>query len=133
MTRRVDREGSIQRSIVSYLRTVMPDAIIHHAKGEIKKSGTSIRNELAQAKRNGALPGFPDLVVLPFSTVGAIFFEVKAEGNYASKAQKEMHEHMRKLGYRVAVVRSIDDVRECLMEWGVGFSENVPFRGKING
>lgn len=131
MGKRVDREGPVQRSIVSYLRTVMPDAIVHHAKGEIKKSGDSIRNELAQAKRNGALPGFPDLVILPFSTVGAFFLEVKPEGAYASKVQKEMHEKMRGLGYRVAVVRSIDDVRECLMEWGVGFTENVPFRGTI--
>ena len=131
MGKPVDREGPVQRAIVTYLRTIMPHAIVHLAKGEINKSGVAIKRELAKAKRNGALKGFPDLIVLPFSTVGVLFFEVKAEGNYASKSQKEMHEKMRGLGYRVAVVRSIDDVRECLIEWGVGFAEKIPLRGSI--
>ena len=126
-----DLEGPVQREIVRFLRKAMPFAIVHHAKGEINKSGASIMRELAAAKRNGALPGFPDLIVLPYANVGVLFFEVKAEGNYASKAQKEMHEHMRKLGYRVAVVRSVQDVRESLREWGVGWTEEIPVMGQI--
>ena len=131
MGKRVDRESPIQIAIVDYLETVMPQALVHHAKGEINKRGKSIQIELGKAKRKGAKKGFPDLIVLPFATVGALFFEVKAEGNYADKNQKEMHEHLRALGYRVAVVRSIEDVRECLIEWGVGFIEKIPHRGFI--
>lgn len=134
--KRVNREAPIQRAIVAYLRKVLPDAIIHHAKNEINKRGKGIQIELAQAKRNGSLTGFPDLIVLPFSTLGPMFFEVKAEGNYATPAQKEVHEHLTRLGYRVAVVRSIDDVRECLTEWSVPTGHvdlvRIPFEGTIS-
>lgn len=131
-----DRESPIQIAIVDYLRRVMPDALVHHCKNEINKRGKAIAIELAKAKRKGAVTGFPDLLVLPYSTLGPMFFEVKAEGNYATPAQKDVHEHLRKLGYRVAVVRSIDDVRECLTEWSVPTGHidmvSIPFRGQIS-
>lgn len=122
---RVDRETPVQVAIVNYLRQALPpECIVHHARGEINKRGAQVMRELAKAKRKGALPGFPDLVVLPYTATGpAIFLEVKAEGNYATPQQKSMHERMRTLGYRVAVVRSIDDVRECFAEWGVYLRE----------
>ena len=121
-----DREGPIQIAIVDYLNAVLPpECIVHFAKGEVRRSGATFMREQAWAKRMGALPGFPDLVVLPYASAGgACFFEVKALGNYPSKAQREMHERMRALGYRVAVVRSIDDVRERLAEWRIGTRED---------
>ena len=127
----VDREGPVQREIVKFLRSSFPDAIVHHAKGEINRGGASIMREMARAKSLGALAGFPDLVFLPSAEIGVLFFEVKAPGGYASKAQKEMHEHMRRLGYRVAVVRSVQDVRDSLAEWGVVWAEEIPLKGKI--
>jgi len=131
MAKRVDRETPVQIAIVEYLRRVLPpDTIVHHARGEINRGGASFMRELAKAKRKGALPGFPDLVVLTYQ--GALFFEVKAEGNYADKNQKAMHESMKSMGYRVAVVRSIDDVQECLAEWGIGTRVvDVPLRGVV--
>ena len=130
MTKPIDREGPIQEAIVKYLEAVMPDALVHHCRNEINKRGgrkgwvkNTIAMELAKAKRRGVKAGFPDIIVLPYAHVGAIFFEVKAEGNYTSKTQKGIHEHLRALGYRVAVVRSIEDVRECLEKWGIGFRE----------
>lgn len=128
MGKPVDREGPVQRSIIAYLRKTLPDAIVHHCKNEINRSGVQIARELRKAKLAGVLNGFPDIIVLPFSNVGAFFFEVKAEGGYASKTQKEMHQRLSVLGYHIAVVRSIDDVRECLIEWGIGFKEVLPPR-----
>jgi hypothetical protein len=121
----VDRETPIQRAIVAYLRAVMPDALVHHAPGESHLSGKKAMMATVRKKANGMVTGWPDLIVLPYATVGAIFFEVKAEGNYATPSQKAVHAHLERLGYRVAVVRSIDDVRECLRAWGVGFSERA--------
>lgn len=118
-------ETPIQRAIVDYLRTVMPDAVVHHAKNEINKRGTAIAIELAKSKRNGAVTGFPDLIVLPYANVGAMFFEVKAPGGYPSKPQRAVHAQLEALGYRVAVVRSVDDVRACLRLWGIGHRERV--------
>lgn len=117
--RRVDREGPVQRAIIHYLAMQYPAWIVHHAKGEINKSGASIRNELAKAKGKGALKGFPDLIVLPSAHIGPIFLEVKAEDNCPDKDQRELHARMRALGYRVAVVRGVDDVMAVFAAWGV--------------
>lgn len=120
---RTDRESPIHRAIVAYLRLALPDAMTHHCRNEINKRGTAIARELAQAKAKGAVTGFPDLIVLPFAHIPVMFFEVKAEGGYASPEQKAVHERLTALGYRVAIVRSIDDVRERLAAWGVSTRE----------
>jgi len=130
-----DVEGPIQEAIVGYLRAVMPQAIVHHCRNEINKRGQHIARELAKAKKRGAVTGFPDIIVLPYASATApvMFFEVKAPKGSTSPAQKAVHAHMGKLGHKIAVVRSIDDVRDCLILWGVGFVEKLPVRGEING
>jgi hypothetical protein len=128
------REAPIQRAIVQYLRQVMPGAIVHHSRNEINKRGAAIARELADAKAAGAVAGFPDIIVLPQAHVGPMLFEVKAEGGYSSRVQKDLHAKLNALGYRVAVVRSIDDVRERLAEWAVWTSDRsaiIPHRGII--
>lgn len=70
-------------------------------------------------KAMGQVAGFPDIVVFPWSHLPVMFFEVKAHGGYASEAQKAIHERLRVLGYRVALVRSIDDVAAAMAEWGI--------------
>lgn len=119
MSKRVDREGPIHRSILAYLRKVLPDALIHHSANESHINGATAMRASMRKKRDGMVAGFPDLVVFPFTSMPPMFFEVKAEGNYASKAQKEVHAKLDALGYRVAVVRSIEDVQEALTEWNV--------------
>ena len=116
---RTDRESPVQRAIVQYLRLAFPGAIVHHSRNEINKRGTAIAIEIAKAKAKGAVTGFPDLIVLPFAHIGPLFLEVKAEGGYATDAQREVHRQLADLGYRVAVVRSVDDVRERLAAWGI--------------
>ncbi len=118
MTRR-DNEGPIQRAIVQYLRLQYPQWIVHHCKNEINKRGGSIALEIAKAKGKGAVKGFPDLIVLPWAHIGPIFFEVKAPGNYADKDQQAIHMRLRTLGYRVAVVRSIEDVQAEIAGWHI--------------
>lgn len=118
------REASIQKAIVEWLQTQHPSWIVHHSRNEINKRGTAIRNELADAKRLGAMTGWPDLIVLPPSHLGPIFFEVKAEGEYPRKSQREAHDKLRGLGYRVGIVRSIDDVKEHLAAWAIWFERD---------
>jgi hypothetical protein len=119
------REAPIQRAIVQWLRAQHPAWIVHHNKNEINKRGKAIALELAQAKQAGAITGWPDLIVLPPSHVGPIFFEVKAEGNYPTDAQRRVHDQLRALGYRVGIVRSVDDVKERLADWGIWFSRGA--------
>ena len=119
-----DIEGPILRSIISYLRTVLPgNPLIHHCANEFGLKGKDVARQIAKNKHNGMLPGFPDILVLPFASVGPMLFEVKAPGGKPTPAQDAVHVDMTRLGYRVAVVRSIDDVRAKLDEWGVWRSD----------
>jgi len=112
----VDREAPIQRAIVTYLRAVLPpDNIVHHSANEGVRGGRSGVLDGMRKRDMGQTAGFPDLVVLTHR--GALFLEVKAEGGRVSPAQHEVHDRLRAMGYRVAVVRSVDDVRETLREW----------------
>ncbi len=129
MAKRIDREGPIHRACLAYLETVLPGAIVHHSANEIPLSGEKVERAIAKAKWNGMKPGYPDLVAHYRGwTMG---FEVKAEGGRMSKAQEAMQAAFQEQGIPYGVVRSIDDVRECLNEWRVPFTEKIQIRGTI--
>ncbi len=115
----IDREGPIHRSILQWLRLSLPDALIHHSANEGVRAGKRGMMDGAGKKALGQVAGFPDIVVFQWSHLPVMFFEVKAPGSYASEAQKAVHEHLRGLGHRVAVVRSIDDTAAALADWGI--------------
>lgn len=121
--KRKSPERTVQISIVKWLREVMPKAIVQQTRNETHKRGQAGAIAGGMNKMMGAWTGFPDLIVLPFANVGPFFLEVKAEGGRTSEAQKECHIRLKNLGYPVAVVRSVDDVREFLQETGIGFQE----------
>lgn len=113
-------EHKIQVGIVKWLRTVMPDAMVHHSANEVKRRGKGAMLEVSSKKNAGMMPGFPDLIVLRKS--GSFFLEVKA-GSSTSTAQVQVHIMLRDRGYPVAVVRSVDDVRDFLLAEGIEFRE----------
>ena len=115
-------EAQIQGAIVQYLRTALPFAVVHHSANEGNRGGIAGIKDGARKKALGQVAGFPDIIVLHWSKVGPLFFEVKSKKGKVSDAQKEMHEKLTALGYKVAVVRSVDDVEAALTEWGVGSS-----------
>lgn len=116
-------EAQIHRSIIAYLRSVMPDAVINHSAGEGVRGGKAGIMDGARRKAMGQTAGYPDIEVLPPAQVGPLFFEVKKEGSYTSPTQKELHIRLHNLGYRCAVVRSIDDVRDFLRAWEISTRE----------
>jgi hypothetical protein len=117
MTKRTDREGPIHMACLHYLQLALSGAAIHHSANEMDIGGDPRAKAIAQskAKAKGMRPGWPDIEVIwrgHFWT-----FEVKAEGNYATKQQRECGADIEKNGGKWAVVRSVDDVAECLREW----------------
>lgn len=116
-------EHVIQVSIIKWLRVVMPHALIQHCRNEHGKAGRAGMIAAQTQRAAGTLNGFPDLIVLPYAHVGPFFLEVKAPRGTVSRAQKQVHEMLRALGYPVEVVRSIDDVRAFLREQNIGFNE----------
>lgn len=125
MTRKwTDKEGPVQRDTVTYLRQILPGAVVHHSPGEFGMSGQAIARQIAKNKANGMLPGFPDIIVLWKGHTLAM--EVKAEGNGLTDAQKALREEIEAQGVPYAVVRSRADVDEFLSDLG------IPFRGQIS-
>ena len=116
---RIDREGPIHRAIIAHLKTRFPAALVVHAANEISLKGKDVARAIAKAKWNGMVPGFPDLAVfLPDGE--CVLFEVKAEGGTVRPSQRVILDQLRALGFRAAVVRSVQDVDECLDHWNIG-------------
>lgn len=114
-----DVEGPIHKGILAHLRRVLPlGTIVHHSPNAIGLSGDRIMRQIAHDKAMGTVKGFPDLIcLLPGSRVW--LFEVKAPGNYPDKDQRALHEDLRAVGCKVAVVRSVKDVDEAIAQWTI--------------
>ena len=112
-------EFKIQVSIVKWLREAMPQAIIQHSVNEVNKRGTSGMLQATRQRSAGVMKGFPDLVVFQGVDAGPFFLEVKSKTGRTQPAQGDVHGMLRNLGYGVAVVRSIDDVRNFLNAEGI--------------
>ena len=113
-------EADIQKQIVQWLRIQYPNYIVHHSANEGNRGGRKGVMDGARKKAMGQVRGFPDIIMLGWAKIGPVFFEVKAPKKYAEKHQKALHEKLRDLGYRVAVVRSIEDTKEALNGWLLG-------------
>ena len=120
-------EAQIHKAILQYLEVALPKAVIHHSPNEVDVRGPDVARAIVKARGMGTRKGFPDLVVFPFAHVGPIFFEVKAKRGALTLEQSAMIERLAALGYKAAVVRSVDDVVDRLSEWGVWREPDVKF------
>lgn len=117
----VSRELPVHRSILQYLRLALPDAVTHHSPQNLgvgQGKDRAIARAVALAKDMGMLVGWPDLITVHEGRLLA--WEVKADGGTTSEAQKAVGAALQAAGAHWAVVRGIEDVRECLDSWGVG-------------
>ena len=65
----------------------------------------------------GMLSGIPDICILANNT--CYFLEVKNETGKPSKQQLIIHKALTDKGYKVAIVRSVEDVKTILTVWRV--------------
>lgn len=110
-------ELPIHRAILNYLHLRFPTGLTHHSPQNLGVKGPDIARAVSLSKSMGMVPGWPDLITIADGKVMA--WEVKSEGGTASDAQKNVGAMLIANGARWAVVRSIDDVQQCLAEWGV--------------
>lgn len=73
--------------------------------------------QMANLKRDGLTPGFPDLLV--YGKNGRIgHIEVKVEGGRQTASQVECERWLNEFGHHIAVCRSTEDIDETLTRWG---------------
>ncbi|QDY70115.1 VRR-NUC domain-containing protein [Qingshengfaniella alkalisoli] len=122
------KESDLQANIVEWMRYALPiDAYVHHSPNEGKR-GPKARADLV---RMGCLKGFPDLLIL--WNRKAYFLEVKAPGGTLTLEQRHLLESLDGLGYRTAVVNSIEIAEAYLRGWGIPLrSRPMPVREAAN-
>lgn len=117
-------EDPIHRSILNYLESTLPDEfVVHHSR-----NGGRSKGENGRAKGLGTKKGFPDLLILGSDDFGGLvrldvptgwLMEVKVPGKGPDSDQRKLHKKLKALGFKVGVVRSIDDARQLVIEWGL--------------
>lgn len=123
MTKRGNPEATIQRAIVSLLRAMMPDALIHASGHEQRGHGATFARRQAQLAGMGTLPGFPDLVVIAQGRVA--FLEVKSKTGSLSPAQRVFRDAVQAQGFPWALVRSADDALAAVAAAGMETREKT--------
>lgn len=123
MTPRIAHEGvseaAIQLQVRNYLAALGIDAV-HVPNGTVLAGDKAARARQSNAlKRAGVLPGFADLILFDRRVRRVGFMEVKAKKGSISPAQErfaDLATNVWCLPY--AVVRSADDAKSALNEWG---------------
>lgn len=128
-------EDPINIGIKNYLEINLPDEwIVHHSRNE-----SSSESEGCAAKKKGMKRGYPDLIIHGWKDVGTLtplivpwswLVEVKAPGRYPDSDQRRMHAKFKELGFPVAVARSIDDMRDLVLEWGLPSRDYLVVRAR---
>jgi hypothetical protein len=114
-------EAAIVNSIRQWLQLAVPGAVCWASQNEVPFRTSDPRAGfamMAARRAAGMVKGAPDLTVACPNGV-TIYLEVKAPRGVIQPAQVEFHERLRRIGHRVAVVRSIDDARAVFKAAGV--------------
>ena len=110
-------EAAIQRAIVRTLRFGLPHGWL--VVGVSNNPRSKITGAIEKAM--GLTAGIPDLALYgnldgaPF----AGFMEVKTRTGRVSEAQRAMHDRLQDCGFRVAIVRSVEDALAAARAWGL--------------
>ncbi|MFK4047258.1 VRR-NUC domain-containing protein [Roseomonas mucosa] len=110
-------KGGVHRAVVALVRRAYPQAEVIHLENETfgRLAPAQVAAKIADGMRRGA----PDLITAwPGERV--VWLEVKREkGGVISDAQRDCHARLRRMGFHVAVVRSIDDAVAAFRAAGV--------------
>ncbi len=115
-------EYQIHASILAYLHTTLPSGWM---PVHVPNGGSRNPIEGARLKRLGVVAGWPDISIFgaryhdgryyPY----AGFMEVKSPSGRVQPVQHKVMDRLRDAGFDVAVVRSVEDARECVRKWGL--------------
>lgn len=107
-------EEQTQKAIVKYLEVVKPDCFWFHCPNQ-RGTRSEIENKIL--KSLGVKAGVPDLVFI--ANGKSCFAEVKSPKGTLTPSQKQVRDILVSMGCGYAVVRSIDDMKQALKDWGL--------------
>lgn len=114
-------EQSLSIQVANTLRAALhPSALFAH----IPNGGARTKAEGGIFKAMGVRAGWPDYQIL-WAGGRLGFIELKSDDGALAPVQIEMHGLLKRLGFPVAVCRSVEEVMGALAAWG------VPTRGRI--
>ncbi len=96
-------EGDIQESCVKWFRYAYP----HYILFAVPNGGTRNSREAVQLKREGALAGVADLIVVIERAI--LFVEMKTKKNRQQETQKEFQKNVERLGHQYVVCHSLQE------------------------
>lgn len=105
-------EDDLQMQVAHYLTRVCPDILFF----AVPNGGKRNPREAARLKAMGVLPGVADLLLFWSGGAGAI--ELKVGRNNQSIEQYRFMQLWQSCGGRLAVCRSLDEVRDAIRAWG---------------
>ena len=112
-------ESTEQTIFVARVRQFHPEIVLM----SIPNGGKRDPRVAAQMKREGVLPGAPDLLVAePRSGQHGLFIEMKRSDGRTSKEQKELHAKLVDRGYAVEVCYSADEAYRAFLQYAYGQS-----------
>lgn len=107
-------EEAIQIQIIEWFKLVRTSDWVY---AHIPNGGNRSAREGARFKQLGVVAGMPDLLIIFDSK--AYFIELKTAKGKTRPVQDDCHERLQRAGARVAVCRSLDDVRAAFKGWRV--------------
>lgn len=116
-------EQDLQIAVANFLRVSAPRLLWWATPNAINMKGGARAGAFNKAM--GVLPGVADLIfILPRVGRNGVsghpaFIELKAEGGRMEPSQHVFKSDVEALGCPYVVCRSLDDVQETLLEWGV--------------
>ena len=127
-TPRREPEMSLQMDIVDMLKSKLKRDVLFTAF----PAGGGGRVRGAKLKKAGLQAGWPDIQLV---YQGRYFgLEVKTQTGRLSPAQLDLHKRLTSNGSSVAVVRSVDDALEIIVDWGLArkHKQNVESRSSAS-
>jgi hypothetical protein len=107
-------EAVLQKSIVDYLRVILPPSeyvIAACPNASVRTAGGRASNSVA-----GLLCGIPDLFIVG-PEGRTCWLEVKTPRGKLSDAQENIRDRFMRMGVPYAVVRSLSDVKAAVEHW----------------
>ena len=114
-------EQQIHRSIVDYLNLALPrGSVVHHSPNE---GNHKVQYRIKQ-KHMGVRAGWPDIEIFvsrtwwrPDQPWSPWFLEIKTPKGRVSTNQSQVHTDLIGAGCRVAIVRSIEETQNFLLQY----------------